>query len=41
MPPFTPEPGYANYALSQFSEVRLVLLRRGFLLFLFFFYHFP
>src|SRR5215211_4224276 len=29
MPPFTPEPPYANYALSQFLEVGLVLLRRG------------
>ena len=35
--PFTPEPpGYASYALSEFSEVRLVLLRRvcGLLFFL-------
>src|SRR5215218_7479691 len=38
MPPFTPEPPYANYALSQFLEVGLVLLRRG-CGFLFFLYH--
>src|SRR5215207_1299787 len=38
MPPFTSEPGAANYALSQFSEVRLVLLRRvcGLLFFLYY-----
>src|SRR5215218_602497 len=38
MPPFTPEPPYANYALSQFLEVGLVLLRRG-CGFLFFLYY--
>src|SRR5215216_6806734 len=38
MPPFTPEPPYANYALSQFLEVGLVLLRRG-CCFLFFLYY--
>ena len=38
MLPFTPEPCLANYALSEFLEVRLVLLRRvcGFLFFLYY-----
>src|SRR5215212_6010263 len=38
MPPSRRSPPYANYALSRFSEVRLVLLRRvcGLLFFLYY-----